>query len=251
VGLLTPDLTDAPEPAVYVSVFNRTAEPFLFGTENIKVSYYGLPPPTREQKGAAHIKPGQGAPRTKLVQSEIAEQQINYLKVYTYEDLRARAKRQAAALAFAAGMSASAASYSAAQPSRSYETGYVQGGGNVDGDRFGYHGNYSGQTTTYDPAAVASAQASINANLRSDIAQIGQYQTSEINALSSVLRKNTVQPGEVVGGIIKFEKPTYADKQEELTVYISVPPDEHVFVFQYYSKKIEAKEPKQKRIKRP
>ena len=148
------------------------------------------------------------------------------VKIYTFEELEKKIKSEAALLAFALAMNSASQSMAASMPQQTYSSGTVSAYGSG-----GYaHGSYSGYSSTYNPAASAAAQAQINANTMNMMTAVGSSRNIQLNNLSSMLRKNTVDPGEFVSGVVKLNA-TDIIAGEPLRLIVSLDSENHEFIF--------------------
>jgi hypothetical protein len=123
------------------------------------------------------------------------------VKIYTYEELERIIQQQAAAMAFATAMSAASQTMAASMPQTTYSSGTASAYGSG-----GYaYGSYSGASTTYNPAATSAAVSQINSNAANQMRGIAETRDAQVVNLSEILRRNTVRPGEAVGGLVKFK----------------------------------------------
>lgn len=148
------------------------------------------------------------------------------VKVYSFEDVQKRIKREAALMAFAVAMNAAGQSMQASMPQTSYSSGSVNAYGTG-----GYaRANYSGYATTYNPAATAAAQAQINANSQNQMAMIAAARNAQLNDTGALLRRNTVAPGNVAGGVVKLHAQDIRSGHP-LVLTVTVGPEVHEFKF--------------------
>ncbi len=189
VRVLTPQFDSEIAPTVFVGVSNGTAEPIDFTTANITATDDG-----RE------------------------------LTVYSAEQVEAKIKRDAMWAAIATGLDAAAKSYNAAAASTSYTSGsaYAYGTGGSA------YGTYSGVTTTYDPAATAAAQASINASSQAQMTAIAAATDAQLAGTASLLRRTTVLPGKFAGGGVVLDDSMAKGSTIALTVDLGT--EQHKFL---------------------
>lgn len=148
------------------------------------------------------------------------------VRVYTYDKLRRHIANRAAMLAFAGAMNGAAQSIAASAPQTSYSTGTVSAYGSG-----GYaRGTYTAQTTTYNPAASAAAVSTINANTSNNIRNIVASRDSALSDTTSMLRRDTIMPGNAAGGVVKlYAQDLRLGKTLVLTVTVSG--ESHDFYF--------------------
>ena len=93
--------------------------------------------------------------------------------------------------------------------------------------------NYSGYTTTYNPAATAAAQANasaaINSQMMSNMALVDAQKERAIGTNKGIFGRTTLFPGNAVDGRLIFEGSRIADG--EVIVTVRVGGEEHHFVF--------------------
>ncbi|PTX98301.1 hypothetical protein DB345_05550 [Spartobacteria bacterium LR76] len=161
-----------PDIQIYVTAMNVGKTPFNFGTENISATVNG-----------------------------------KKLRIFTYEELAARERHAAAMMALATGLNAASASLRANMPTTTYGSGTFSGGGYRN--PYGVSGSYSGQTTTYNPAASSAASAAIQSNASNQIANIAATRDQNIAVLKSeALRTTTLQhKGQTVSGVVYIKFP--------------------------------------------
>lgn len=148
------------------------------------------------------------------------------VKVYNFEELEKKIKKEAALLAFALAMNSASQSMAASMPQHTYSSGTVSAYGSG-----GFaHGSYSGYSTTYNPAASAAAQAQINANTMNMMTAVASSRNIQLNSLSSMLRRNTVGPGEFVSGVVKLHAEDIVAGQP-LRLVVSLGSENHEFIF--------------------
>lgn len=148
------------------------------------------------------------------------------VKIYTFEELEKKIKHEAAMMALALALNSASQSMAASMPQHTYSSGTVSAYGSG-----GYaQGYYSGFSTTYNPAANAAAQAQINANTMNMMASVASSRDIQLNNLSSMLRRNTVNPGSFVSGIVKLHSEDITARQP-LRLVVNVDAEEHEFIF--------------------
>ena len=124
------------------------------------------------------------------------------LRVYHYEDLVQEEQTRQAVHAFGAALSGAGRAISASN------AGYVNTTGTVNS--YGPYGpSYGTYTaTTYDPLRAQLAQQAANAQTREDFANLQAQGEQNLTELQhTILKDNTVMPGEWVGGTIVLEPP--------------------------------------------
>jgi hypothetical protein len=89
-------------------------------------------------------------------------------------------------------------------------------------------GSYSATSTTYNPAATASAQAAVNANSLQQMNMITANRNASLADLESMLRTTTIPSGSAYGGNIVFKlPPTPGKSPKEILITIQTPVDAH------------------------
>lgn len=172
-----------------ISINNPTSSDVLFSTENVTASWKGTP-----------------------------------LKVYSFEEMMADEQRQQSiqrtGLALQAFGAALSGGTSTTREQGSYTTTLTGPGGTARG-----YGTYSGDSTTYDPAAGAVANAAVNQQIRS-------FQSDAQRRIAyldhAMLRKHTVAPNSSHGGLVRVQMPP-AGSVERILVTVTIPPDTHTF----------------------
>lgn len=138
--------------------------------------------------------------------------QLKYLKVYTYDDLVQEERTRQAIQAVGVGLAAAGNAMSAASAGNYNATAVVN--------------SPQGLTTVnvhgYDPAAAAIAQnraTAQNEAMISNAVEMGQQNL--VNLERTVIKDDTLLPGEWYGGQLQFEAPTgSAPKSYSITVQI-------------------------------
>src|SRR5260370_26510630 len=128
---------------------------------------------------------------TQSINGEVAQ-----LQVITYEDLKQEERNRQIASALLVGLAAGANAAAASQ------AGYYNSTSTVYGPRGGYTVN----TTGYSPAAAAIAQS--NASAQNELmlsATIQRGQANLANLERSVMKDNTLLPGEWYGGQLHLQ----------------------------------------------
>lgn len=141
------------------------------------------------------------------------------LHLYTYEELVREEQTRQFVGALLVGAAAAANSYSASRQ------GYYSGTANV----YGPHGVSTVYVSGYSPVANAIAQGNAAAQNEAMIASaIEQGQANLANLERSVIKDNTVMPGEWYGGALVFDAPQSEDgKDFQISVQIGL--DRHEF----------------------
>lgn len=170
------------------------------------------------------------------------------LKTFTHEALKREIQQRAAAAAIAMGMAGAMQVAAASMPTTTTTYGTSRGYGNFSGTAnpaYGYNpwqysgnfnsfGTYSATSTTYNPAAMASAQAAVNANTLQQMNTIAANRNASLADLESMLRTTTIPPGAAYGGNIVFKLPPAPGKiPKEILVTVQTPVDTHQIKLAY------------------
>jgi hypothetical protein len=138
------------------------------------------------------------------------------IHVFGYDELVAEARRKQRWATFAVALAGAAGAMNAAN------AGYTHTYGTYSGYSHGTYsgalnGSYTGTTTgiysatTYDPARAYAAQSINNAQTAANLAAIqarGEQTLGELQ--NTILKDNTVMPGEWVGGVVVLDTPEKA-----------------------------------------
>jgi hypothetical protein len=141
------------------------------------------------------------------------------LKVITYEELVSEEKTRQVVAALGAGLAAAGNSMAASQ------AGYYQSNSTVYTPR----GAYMVNTTGYSPTAAAIAQSNANAQNAELIgATIERGQANMAVLERSIIKDNTLLPGEWYGGQLHLQPPSSDDGPMKVyTISVSVGADRH------------------------
>lgn len=179
-------------PSLFVAAYNGSTSSFDFSTDNISA-----------QSGGKAVK------------------------IYSFEQMQKRIRNEAALMAFAVAMSAAGASMQASLPQTSYTSGTINAYG-----AGGYaRANYGATTTTYNPTAVAAAQAQINSNMMSHMSMVASSRDLQLSGTAALLRRNTVAPGAAAGGVVKLHGPDI-EAGKPLRVIVNLSGEMHEFLFE-------------------
>ena len=164
------------------------------------------------------------------------------LKTFTYEALKSEIQRRATAAAIALGMAGAMQSAAAAFPATTTTYGSSSNYGNFYGTANPTYGNnpwnfsgnmnsfgsYSSTSTTYNPAAMVSAQAAVNSNTIQQMNSIQANRNASLASIESMLRTTTIPPGASYGGNIVFKlPPTPTKAPKKILVTVRTPVDSH------------------------
>jgi len=158
------------------------------------------------------------------------------LHVYSYEELVAEVERKQRWAAFGAALQGVGAAMSAANAGYSHTTGMYSG--NTYGRYSGaLNGTYSASTTgtfsatTYDSGRAYAAQQYASAQTAANFAAIEAQGRQALDALqNSILKDNTILPGEWVGGIVIVDAPAKSDGAANYRIDVQLPGEVHSFV---------------------
>lgn len=183
-----------------IAVNNGTTDDIVFSTEDI----------TAQRSSSGHTEP---------------------LKVYSYEDLVAEEKKRQAWAAFAVALAGAANSINAAN------AGYSHTYGSYSGSAYGSngvsaHGYGSFSTTTYNAAAAQAAMNDAQANTAANFALLAEQGQAHLRALrTTILKKETIFPGDWHGGVVEVELPHVTDTPQEIRLNVNVGGEPHDFIF--------------------
>lgn len=169
-----------------------------------------------------------------------AESNTKPLKVYNYDALKAEIDRAARMRAFGAALAAAGNSMSASAAGYQRQSGTYRANTQVYGPTGGNYGSatttgtYSG--TTYDQGAVKAAQDRADEKNRQLMSSISQQTAAAKGDLQSrVLRTNTVNPGESIGGSLQFDLPK-KNKKDPAVVRMTTTVGGETFTFELREK---------------
>lgn len=153
------------------------------------------------------------------------------LKVYSYEDLVAEEKKRQAWAAFAVALAGAANSISAANAGYSHTYGTYSGSAYASNGTSAYgYGSYS--STTYNPAAAQVALNEAQANTAANFAALEEQGQEHLRSLrTTILKKETIFPGDWHGGVVEVAMPRIADTPQEIRLDVNVGGEPHEFVF--------------------
>jgi len=144
--------------------------------------------------------------------------EVAQLQVITYEDLKQEERNRQIASALLVGLAAGANAAAASQ------AGYSNSTSTVSGPR----GTYTVNTTGYSPTAAAIAQS--NASVQNDAmisATIERGQANLVNLERSVMKDNTLLPGEWYGGQLHIQPLAQSSETKYYNIVLMVGPDRH------------------------
>lgn len=157
--------------------------------------------------------------------------------VFTYDELVAEEQSRQMWAAIAIGLSGAANAMSAQNAGYSYRTGTYNGNftGNIySSPMTSFGGTYSGTYSerTYNPyvaqMAKQQSEAQTNQQLQA-LAEAGDRAMQELGR--SILRHNTVSPGQICGGVVEIESPIANDFGEEMYIYVTIDGEIHAMRF--------------------
>ena len=139
------------------------------------------------------------------------------MRVYRYEELVQEEQTRQTVQAVGAILSGTARAIDASN------AGYVNTTGSVNG--YGY------TATTYDPLRAQLAQNVANAQTQDDFANIQAQGEQNLSQLQhTILKDNTVMPGEWVGGTIVLDQPAYSGgAPKSYTITVDFAGEQHEF----------------------
>ncbi len=138
------------------------------------------------------------------------------IHVFSYDELTAEVRRKQAWATVGVALAGAAGALSAANAGYSHSYGTYSGNswGSYSGALNGtYSSNTTGvySTTTYDAGRAYAAQSLNNAQMAANLSAVqleGQQRLAELQ--NTILKDNTVLPGEWVGGIVMLDVPRKA-----------------------------------------
>jgi hypothetical protein len=149
------------------------------------------------------------------------------VRVYNAEKLRKKIQTEAAILAMSAALEGASQSIAASMPQQTYSSGsaYAYGSGGSYA-----RANYSGMTTTYNPAATNAAISQINANTANEVGAIASNRNSALADTSTMLQRNTLFPGRIAGGVVKLYGQDMS-RGKQLKLVVTIDGEQHEFLF--------------------
>ena len=180
----------------YFSVYNGSAGPVNFSTENISAKIDG-----------------------------------KELKVFSYDELVAETEKQRRSNALAVALLGVAQSINAANAGNQYTTSTYKT--NYYGSK-GYVGSSYGTYTshTYDPAVAAVAQAQVNAQTSQNLRDINASADARLsNLTNTILKKETVYPNTWYGGFVEIEETPIPETSNILSLTVNYAGEEALFDF--------------------
>ena len=149
---------------------------------------------------------------------QVVNRQQMRLKVFTYEELTQEERNRQIASAVLVGLAAGA---NAAAASRA---GYYNSNATVTTS----NGVYNLHTSGYSPTANAIAQANASAQNEAMISATVERGQANMAALeATVLKDNTLFPGEWYGGRLYLQPPASSDGPKTYQIVLNVGPDRH------------------------
>lgn len=225
-----------------VAVKNQGDSDFVFSTNNISAGFevIQIPEPQGNQQTALASfnfselfgistaeasTPEPTEPLTPLEPIVTHER----LTVFSYQDLMQAERDRQSAAAFAAALGGIGRSMQASQAGYSYNSGTYGGYGSGYGSSYGSYSGYS-----YDPAKAQAAQNAARSETDADFARIkaeGAQNTAELNR--TILKMQTVTPGQWYGGSIIVQMPKPQDKAVPVNVVVNLGGERHEFKYLY------------------
>lgn len=158
---------------------------------------------------------------------------VTPIHVFSYAELVSEEETKQAVAAFGAALSGAARSMSAAN------SGYVTSTGsfNAYGANGGAYGTYA--STTYDPLRAQLAQQSANSETQADFAHLRARGEQNLAALQqTILKDNTVMPGEWFGGSIVLKPPQQvSDGETGYSISVEFAGEQHMFAVSHVHSK--------------
>jgi hypothetical protein len=140
------------------------------------------------------------------------------LKVISYEELTQEERTRQTVAAIGTGLAAAGNAMAASQAGRY----------NANSTVITPSGTYNVQTSGYDPAAAAVAQANATAQNNAMISATIERGQANMAALeATVIKDNTLFPGEWYGGRLYIQPPMSSDGAKTYQIAINVGPDRH------------------------
>jgi hypothetical protein len=147
------------------------------------------------------------------------------IRVFRYDELVKEEETRQAWAAFGTALAAAGRSMSAAN------AGYVNTTGTYDS--YGYGGATYGtyQATTYDPVRAQLAQQAADAQTTQELAALRAQGEENLGRLQlTILKDNTVMPGEWYGGSIVLAPPVQSnDRSAFYTIVVNFGGEQHTF----------------------
>lgn len=196
-----------------------------------------------------YVQVGNGSHRTFMfspdditVTQAVGTPQQNILHVYTYDELVAEQKRKEMWNQVALALAGAAQSYGAAYAGHSYSYGTFSGTshgnlygmGSAYGNNYNYNSTYSGMYTshTYDPYKAQMAQQQATANTQHQMQVLMENSQAAMYELSkNILKKNTVDPGAICGGLVEIDGPSVQTEPTYMTIEVETGEETHTFKY--------------------
>lgn len=149
------------------------------------------------------------------------------LKVFKYDELVKEEQTRQAVAAFGAALSGVARAYNASNAGYVNTTGSVRAYNSYGGSAYG---TYS--ATTYDPLRAQIAQNAASASTQNDFAALQEQGEANLAHLqNTILKDNTVMPGEWIGGTIVLDAPqSSGSAPKSYSIVVSFAGEAHEFL---------------------
>jgi hypothetical protein len=160
------------------------------------------------------------------VTQELEGQQVS-LPIITYDELVSEERPRQAVRAVLVGASAAANAYGAAN------AGYGSSYSSINATTYSprgslYQTSATAQTNFYDPTAAAIAQSNARAQNDAMIGSTIEQGQANLRVLErSVIKDNTIMPGEWYGGQLHFTSPQKSAGEKDYRILIKVGDDTH------------------------
>jgi hypothetical protein len=153
------------------------------------------------------------------------------LKVYSYEELVNEEKRRQAWAAVAAALQGMSEAMNASNAGYSTTRGTYSGSAYSSSGASAYgYGSYYG--TTYNSGAAQAAQDAARARSDARISNLQSEGEANLRHLAStILKKQTIFPGQWHGGAINVEMPPLDEAPQTIEFLVDVGDEKHLFTF--------------------
>lgn len=157
--------------------------------------------------------------------------------VFTYEELVSEERSRQMWAAIAVALAGASNAMAAQNAGYSYTTGTYSGSfsGNIySTPSASFGGTYSGMYTerTYNPYVAQLAQQQAQAQTQRQLQALEAAGNRAMHDLGrTILRTNTVSPGQICGGVIEIESPIANDSEEEMNINVSIGNEQHSMRF--------------------
>lgn len=160
----------------------------------------------------------------------IKDENGTLLSVATYEQMLVEQQKEYQSRKVGLALKAIGQSMNSANAGYGYESGSINYSGNYAGDPYRGTATYCG--TTYDPVAAQEAQQTVNNRMARSADLLEAEQAEDLSYLNSrYLKKTTVMPGKMYGGIIAVSAPKNSKNSHSMVVEVSVLGEQHLFKY--------------------